>query len=154
AISASSPSIAAGNVSVSPITGAAGAAIGLPASNPNVPGLTFVYSSTGANATPIIDGNFALSAARAQVSARLTFNGTVGSTYYYDTSAFRPGDILQIGQQANAASLTTNRYAYTLAVTEVGGSTTSLTGTATLINEATDPTFAAFGKGWTLAGLN
>ena len=120
-ISASSPAIASHNVSVVAVTGAAEASIDLPSFNPNVPALSLVYNSLSANATPIIVGEYALSAVRSQVSAQLTFNGTAGSTYYYDTSALRPGDILQIGQQANAASLATGRYSYSLAITESRG---------------------------------
>ncbi len=95
-------------------------------------------------------------AAPSEVSAQLTFDGTAGSTYYYDTSSFTPGDIMQIGLQANATGLSTGRYSYTETIIDYrGGTPTTFTysGTATVENAAQDPTFAALGAGWTISGL-
>jgi YD repeat-containing protein len=81
----------------------------------------------------------------------LTFNGTTGTTYYYDTSTFNPGDVQQIALQASASSLGTGRYAYSMQVVDHGMSltTTTYSGTATVLNESSDP----LGAGWSVAGL-
>ena len=56
-----------------------------------------------------------------QVSATLTFNGTVGTTYYYNTSTFNPGDVQQIALQAtSASSLATGRYSYSVQIVDHG----------------------------------
>lgn len=64
---------------------------------------------------------------------------------------------MQIGLQANASGLSTGQYSYSATVVDVRGSTpTTFTysGTATVINEAEDPTFSALGSGWTVSGLD
>ncbi len=131
----------------------------MPSYNPNVPAISLVYNSLAANALPIVVAEHPLDPAQAapsQVSAQLTFNGTAGSTYYYDTSSFTPGDIMQIGLQPDATSLSTGRYSYTETIIDYrGGTPTTFTynGTATLENAAQDPTFSALGAGWTISGL-
>ncbi len=90
------------------------------------------------------------------VTSQLTFNGTPGVTWTYNTSSLTPGDIMQIGLQANASGLSTGRYSYSATVVDnrAGTPTTTIdTGTATIINEALDPTFAALGAGWSIGGL-
>ena len=92
------------------------------------------------------------SAVPSQVSATLTFNGTVGTTYYYNTSTLNPGDVQQIALQAtSASSLATGRYSYSMQIVDHGTSLTTITysGTATVINQSS----SAFGDGWTLDGL-
>ena len=82
--------------------------------------------------------------------------GPPGSTYYYNTSALQPGDIMQIGLQANATTLDTGSYPYTMTIAEIrdGTPTTfTYTGKATVENAAEDPTFSALGAGWTVGGL-
>ena len=81
----------------------------------------------------------------------MTFNGTAGSTYYYNTSGFNPGDVQRIALQADATGLSTGRYGYSIAIGDVRAATTTttVTGSATVINHAA----SAFGAGWTLAGL-
>ena len=158
-IQAGAPVVDSQNVSVVAPTGALETSIDLPSYNPNVPGISLVYNSPAANALPIVVAEHQLDptqAAPSEVSAQLTFNGTAGSTYYYDTSSFTPGDIMQIGLQPNATSLSTGRYSYTETIIDYrGGIPTTFTynGTATLENAAQDPTFAALGAGWTISGL-
>lgn len=65
-----------------------------------------------------------------QVSGQLTFNSTAGTTYYYDTSLFTKGDDQQIALQANATALSTGRYAYTVTVGDIRGTTPRPTSTA------------------------
>jgi len=91
------------------------------------------------------------------VSARLQFDGTWGSSKYYDTSPsttkYNPGDIIQISLQADAGSLSTGRYDYTFETTAnyTGSSTTtSSSGSVTIINEES----SVFGEGWTLDNLD
>ncbi len=131
----------------------------MPSYNPNVPALSLNYDSLAANALPIIVAEHALSPSLStptQVSAQLTFDGTAGTTYYYSTSALRPGDIMQIGLQAtNATTLDTGSYPYTMTIAEIRSSNTTFTytGNATVENAAEDPTFSALGAGWTVGGL-
>ena len=74
-----------------------------------------------------------------------------GTTWYYNTSQFTPGDVQQIALQANATSLSTGRYAYSAQVVDEYSSYTTATysGTATVLNLSSSP----FGDGWTLQGL-
>ncbi len=72
------------------------------------------------------------------------------------TSSLRPGDIMQIGLQANAATLDTGSYPYTMTIAEIRSgvpTTFTYTGNATVENAAEDPTFSALGAGWTVGGL-
>ena len=130
-----------------------------PRYNPNIPGLTLNYDSLAANALP--DRRCRTPArsdpsAPSQVTAQLTFDGTAGSTYYYDTSDLQPGDIMQIGLQADATSLSTGVYPYTMTIADIRGGTPTTftyTGNATIENAAEDATFSALGAGWTVGGL-
>ena len=85
-----------------------------------------------------------------QVSATLTFNGTVGTTYYYNTSTLNPGDVQQIALQPTSAP-STGRYAYSVQVVDHGTSltTTTYSGTATVLNESS----SSLGAGWSVEGL-
>ena len=85
------------------------------------------------------------------VNATLTFNSVAGTTWYYNTSTLTPGDVQQIALQANATSLSTGRYGYSVQVVDERSSNTTFTytGTATVLNQST----SAFGDGWTLEGL-
>ena len=141
------------NVSVDSNSGAADAVIPLPAYNPNLPALALTYDSLVADARPIVehhtlDPSLAIPT---KVSGQLTFNSVAGTTYYYDTSQFIPGDVQQMALQADATGLSTGRYAYTVTVGDVRTSTTTTTdsGTATVLNGSGN----AFGAGWTLLGL-
>ena len=74
-----------------------------------------------------------------------------GTTWYYNTSTFIPGDVQQIALQANATSLSTGRYGYSVQIVDERSTntTTTYTGTATVLNQSS----SAFGDGWTLQGL-
>ena len=157
-LQAAAPAFASQNVSVVEDTGALETSINLPSYNPNIPALSLNYDSLAANAMPIVVSEHALSpslSTPSQVSAQLTFDGTAGSTYYFSTSALRPGDIMQIGLQANATTLDTGSYPYTMTIAEIRSSNTTFTytGNATVENAAEDPTFSALGAGWTVNGL-
>ena len=142
-------------VSVDATSGALDATIPLPSYNPNVPALALTYDSLTANPMPIIIVENPLPATGSvpsQVSAQLTFNSSAGTTWYYSTSQFNPGDIQQIALQATGAtSLSTGRYSYSATVVDIGSTntTTTYSGSATLLSE----TGSAFGDGWTLQGL-
>ena len=145
---------------VTSYTGAWNTAIILPSYNPNVPSVGLTYNSLAANTLPIVVAEHQLDPTQStpsQVSAQLTFDGSVGPTYYYNTSSFTPGDIMQIGLRADAHTLSTGRYSYTMTIVDYRGSTpTTFTysNTATVENTAQDPTFAALGASWTFPGLN
>jgi RHS repeat-associated protein len=141
-------------VSVDANSSALGTTISLPGYNPNVAALILTYNSVAANPEPIIVAENPLSGSTAvpsAVAATLTFNGTAGTTYYYNTSQLTPGDVQQVALQANASSLGTGRYSYSVQLVDEYSTptTTTYTGTATVLNEST----SAFGAGWTLAGL-
>ncbi len=128
----------------------------LPAYNPGVPALGMTFSSIAAERRPIFINRYELdpnASVPNTVSARLQFNGSWGSSKYYDTSPsttkFNPGDILQISLQADAGSLSTGRYDYTFETTaNYSGSSTTTTssGSVTIINEES----SVFGEGWSL----
>ena len=120
--------------------------------NPNVPSLALTYDSIAANPEPmIIVENTIGATVPTQVSAQLTFDGgTPLTAYYYSTSELNPGDVQQITVEAtNATGLATGRYSYSVPVVDVGSTTTTYTGTTTLLNYSGN----AFGAGWTLQGL-
>ncbi len=154
-VSAADPSWSSDGVSVDSNSGALDTSIPLPSYNPNVPANDLTYDSLTANPLPIIVAENTLSSSSAvpsQVSATLTFNGTVGTTYYYNTSTLVPGDVQQIALQATtASSLATGRYAYSVQIVDHGTALTTITlsGTATVLNQSS----SAFGDGWTLDGL-
>ncbi len=158
-ISAGAPAIGSQNVSVVSATGSAETSIAMPSFNPNVAPVSLQYDSLTGNALPIINIEHPLDPTQSTpstVTAQLTFNGTPGATWTYNTSSLTPGDILQIGLQANASGLSTGRYPYSATVIDnrAGTQTTTTdTGTATIINEALDPTFSALGAGWSVGGL-
>jgi RHS repeat-associated protein len=159
-VQAAAPAIASQNVSVVADSGALETSIALPSYNPNVAPVVLNYDSLAADARPIIVAHHVLDATKStpsQVEAKLTFNGSAGTAWYYDTSALRPGDIQQIALQADATTLSTGRYAYTVNIYDIrGGVPTTFTynDTATVVNEALDQTFSALGTGWTISGLN
>jgi RHS repeat-associated protein len=148
------PAIPGQNVSVDANSGALDSTINLPSYNPTVPAIALTYNSLTANPLPMILVHHTIpsgSSAPATVNATLTFNSTVGTTWYYNTSGFIPGDIQQIALQANATSLSTGRYSYSAQVVDGYSTptTTTYSGSATVLNQST----SAFGDGWTLQGL-
>ena len=152
-VSANDPAWASDNVSVDSNSGSLDTSISLPGYNPNVPALALTYDSVSANPLPIIVAENPLSSSAAvpsQVSATLTFNSSVGTTYYYNTSGLNPGDVQQIALQYPTA-LATGRYSYSVQIVDLGSPVTTLTysGTATVLNQSG----SAVGDGWTLGGL-
>jgi RHS repeat-associated protein len=153
----------------------------LPAYNPDVPALSFVYASTAADARPIVRVRYALpdtATVPATVTAQLTFNGVTYSPVVYDTTGMNPGDVLEFALQADATGLPTGRYDYSVAVTgpsgggviggdggldgastdgatagDIGGGGTTTTTYTGRMDVVNDAT-SAFGAGWSLAGLN
>ncbi len=108
-------------VSVDANSGALDTSIALPTYNPNVPGLSLTYNSLTADPRPIVVVNHPLDpslSVPSKVNATLTFDGTAGTTWYYNTSSFIPGDVQQIALQADATSLSTGRYSYSVQVVD------------------------------------
>lgn len=150
-------------VQVSSNSGAAETAIALPTYNPNIPPLVLQYDSVLADPRPIVVEHHILDSTQSvptKVSASLTFNGSAGSTYFYDTSQFNAGAIEQIALQTDATALSTGRYSDTVTVADYRSSTTTITvsGTATVLNGSADATHGSdagksIGAGWTVAGL-
>ncbi|HZW34311.1 MAG TPA: hypothetical protein VFF52_26545, partial [Isosphaeraceae bacterium] len=141
-------------VSVDANSGALDTSIALPGYNPNIPGIALDYDSLTADPRPIILVPHPLDPTQVvptAVNATLTFNSQVGTTWYYNTSQFIPGDVQEIALQANATGLSTGRYNYSVQVVDERLTNTTFTysGTATVLNQST----SAFGDGWTLQGL-
>jgi YD repeat-containing protein len=148
------PAFDSQGVSVDAVSGALDASIDLPSYNPNVPALSLVYNSLTADPRPIVLVHHTLDDTKSvptKVDATLTFNGSAGTKWVYDTSAFIAGDVQQIALQANATALSTGRYSYSVQLIDERSFNTTLTynGTATVLNEST----SAVGDGWTVQGL-
>ena len=148
------PSIASQGVSVDADSGTLNTNIDLPSYNPTVPALSLTYNSMTANPLPIVTVHDTLDPTQAvptAVAATLTFNSVAGTTWYYNTSTMTPGDVQQIALQANATSLSTGRYSYSVQLVDERSANTTLTytGTATVLNQSS----SAFGDGWTVEGL-
>ena len=153
-VGASAPAFAAHSASVDANSGTLDTSITLPTYNPNVPAVVLSYDSTTANPLPIVTAPHALDPAQAvpsQVTAQLTFDGSTGSSFDYDTSQLTPGDIQQVALQADASSLPTGRYPYSVSIGDVRGATTTTTlaGSTTVVNDST----SALGSGWVVDGL-
>jgi len=127
----------------------------LPPYNPGVPPERLVYNSIAAAPKPIFVEHYQIDPAGGipdTVSARLQFNGAWGPSKYYLTGApanFNPGAYLQISLQADASTLPTGRFDYTVEVTAhyTGGDVTSATtGKVNVVNHKD----SRFGSGWTL----
>ena len=145
-------------VDVDANSGALGATLALPSYNSNVAPLVFQYDSTAADPRPLIVVHHPLDPALStpsKTSVQLTFNGSAGSTYYYATSAFNPGDYAQFAVQADATGLATGRYSYSTQVVDYRATNTTATysGTVTVV-DAADAPFGAIGQGWSIQGLN
>ncbi len=154
------PAIDSQNVSVDSTSGALDTSINLPSYNPNLPSLSLAYDSLTANPLPITLIPHTINASLAtpsQVSGQITVattSGTTvytGSTWYYNTSQFMPGDIQQIALQANMTGQATGRYNYTATVVDyrTTNTTTTITGTMSVLNDAS----STIGDGWTVGGL-
>src|SRR5205085_7366774 len=88
------------------------------------------------------------------ISATLTFNSASQGAVTYPNSGLAAGDTLRFALQADATSLATGYYNWSMAVTaDYGGGntkTTTYTGSQAVVNRAT----SEYGKGWWLDGLD
>ena len=83
----------------------------------------------------------------------LTWGGTAEATITYGTSGISAGDVLVMDIQPTVAVTASGAYAWSVAVTPAGGTTTILTGTAYIdVTSASEGVTA--GNGWTLAGIS
>ncbi|HTU88465.1 MAG TPA: hypothetical protein VMF69_00055, partial [Gemmataceae bacterium] len=120
----------------------------MPSYNPNTNPVSLDYNSTTANAQPIFLTEYQLPAGQSvpsTISAQLTFDNTALATVTYNTSGLNPGDIMQIALQANATSLSTGRYPWSITVTN-GSTPTTYNGNVDIVNQANSP----YGAGWSL----
>jgi hypothetical protein len=89
------------------------------------------------------------------IDAQLTFNGTAGTTYNYNTTSLDAGDSLRFALQADASSLSSGRYDYSVELTANYSSSSSsrtFTGSQDVVNRGSSS--HPFGRGWQLAGLD
>ena len=103
-VSPNDPSWASDDVSVDSNSGSLDTSIQLPSYNPNVPALASDLrlgdAPTRCRSSSRRTRSSSSGSVPSQVSATLTFNGSVGTTYYYNTSTLNPGDVQQIALQA------------------------------------------------------
>jgi YD repeat-containing protein len=123
----------------------------MPSYNPNTTPVSLDYNSTAANAQPIFLDEYQLpsgQSAPSTISAQLTFDNTALATVTYNTSSLNPGDIVQTALQANATSLSTGRYPWSITVTN-GTNQTTESGNVDIVDEAKSP----YGAGWSLGNV-
>ena len=87
------------------------------------------------------------------ITAKLTFNGTAGTTYSYSTSGLVTGQQMRFALQADGTSLTTGMYDYTaeITTTKTGvASVQSFSGKQAIVNRSS----SEFGANWGLNGLD
>jgi hypothetical protein len=90
-----------------------------------------------------------------EIAAQLTFNSTAGTAYTYDTTSLSAGDNLRFALQADATSLATGHYDYSVKLTADMDSTLVdhiYVGVTDIVNRGAST--YPFGRGWQLAGLD
>lgn len=130
---------------------------GLELSQPLTPGLGLVYQSNTIPEPIVVVETSLLSSSMTpdDIEAQLTFDSSAGTTYGYSTTGLSPGDSLRFALQADATSLATGHYDYSVELTAnsiMGGSTQTFTGSQDVVNRGGSS--HAFGRGWQLAGLD
>jgi hypothetical protein len=121
------------------------------------PGLDLLYNSLTVPKPIVVLETFLMSSSSVpdEIQARLTFNGTAGTTYSYSTTGLAAGDTLRFALQADATALATGRYAYTVRLTARFGSNyveRDYSGYAEVVNRGQST--HEFGRGWQLVGLD
>ncbi len=129
---------------------------GLEQVQPITPGVSLVYQSdTQANAIAVVETSLRPGlGVPSQIKAQLTFSGTAGTLYTYNTYGITSGDTLRFPLPANTAALATGHYDWSMDVTTVYGSSTvhTFTGSQDMVNR--NSSSAPFGRGWQLSGLD
>lgn len=119
-------------------------------------GERLIYRSDTVSLKPVIVVETSLKSGATvpnSIDAILTFNGTGQGTVSYTNTGLAAGDTLRFALQADATSLATGYYAWSMTVTaNYTGSTSSTTysGYHAVVNR----TGSEFGKGWWLDGLD
>ena len=114
-----------------------------------------VYNSAEVSVKPTVQATLQTvnnAALPTTVSAALTWNGTLGATYTYNTTGATKGDLLTLAIQEPTTVTSTGAYPWSLTVVENYGTPVTLTqsGTAYVVTEDG----SAFGAGWSLGGVN
>ena len=124
---------------------------------PLTPGVDLIYNSA-THPRPLIAVETFLqpgSSVPDEILATLTFDGVSGTTYSYSTSGLDAGDPLRFVLQADATSLPSGHYDYTLELTARFDTTYvdhEYEGQVSVVNRHDDE--HPFGRGWQLAGLD
>jgi RHS repeat-associated protein len=121
------------------------------------PGLNLVYNSNTLPQPIIVVETFLEENSYGvdDITAKLTFDGTAGTEYSYDAMSLSGGDTLRFALQADATSLSTGRYDYSVLVTtDTMGTEVEHTfdGSQNIVNRGSST--SAYGRGWQLAGLD
>ncbi len=116
---------------------------------------TLVYNSVTTDLKPVIavETQFTGFAIPTGIEAQLTFNGVVGSTVYFRTEDLFSGDSLRFALQADASSLVTGHYNWTMRlIARFDGKSAirDFSGTYDVVNRNR----SEFGSGWNLADLD
>jgi YD repeat-containing protein len=123
-----------------------GAAAGSPA---------LTYNSAEVSVKPVVQASILSDNSQAlpsTVSAVLTWNGTPGATYTYNTTGAQPGDLLTLAIQEPTTVTSTGAYSWSLSVVMNYGTPVTYTssGTAYVVTEDSSP----FGSGWSLSSVD
>ena len=119
-------------------------------------GQRLVYRSDTVSLKPVIVVETSLKSGATvpnSIDAVLTFNGVSQGTVSYTNSGLAAGDTLRFALQADATSLATGYYNWSMTITaNYTGSTSSTTysGSTAIVNR----TASEYGKGWWLDGLD
>jgi RHS repeat-associated protein len=125
-------------------------------SQPLTLGHELVYRSDTVNPHPIVVLETSLlssSGVPDSIDARLTFNGVQESTVSYDTTGLSAGDPLRFVLQADASSVATGYYNWSIELKAwFGGNSVArtYTGSQAVVNRSA----SEYGKGWWMAGLD
>ena len=121
------------------------------------PGLNLVYNSSTAAPDPIVVLETSLlsgSSVPDEITAQLTYDGTAGTTYEYNTTGLSAGDSLRFALQADGSSISTGHYDYSIKLSAEFTSSTvdhTYSGSSDVVSRSgsSEP----FGRGWHLEGL-
>ena len=88
---------------------------------PLTPGLSLIYDSSTLPQPIVVLESFlqASSDVPDEITAQLTFNSSAGTAYTYDTTGLSAGDDLRFALQADATSLASGHYDYSVKLTNV-----------------------------------
>jgi YD repeat-containing protein len=130
----------------------------LPAYNVNVPPLELVYSSSAVSVGNSLSFlvHYQLDPSQpvpSTITAKLTIQGLVNATVYYNTASLNPGDTLQLVLQNTGSSFSGARFSFQIDVTANYATPVTSTFTGKFTYSTGNLRNNPLGTGWSLAGL-